>query len=145
VRDGLGSERRRYADVRPAVPGASRLEQLQEVRAMERPVTREDPDVRRFWGAIPFDAWLKISGPTFAVMTLGFGVLWNGQQQTTQRIIDLEQGTTERILRMQEETTAKILALQESTTARIVELQESTTDRILEMQRQILDLNPRRS
>jgi hypothetical protein len=66
---------------------------------MEHPVRREDSDVRHFWDAIPLSAWLKISGPTFAVMTLGFGVLWNAQRETTQRIIDLEQATTERILR----------------------------------------------
>jgi len=107
-----------------------RLEQIQEERAMERPARPDGIDVRRFWDAIPFGAWLKISGPTFAVMTLGFGVLWSAQQETTQRILDLQQSTTERILRMQAETTAKILVLQ-----------ENTTDRILEMQRQILELH----
>jgi TolA-binding protein len=91
---------------------------------------REDQDVHAFWTRIPFGAWLKISGPTFAVMALGFGAMWNAQQATTQQILDLQQSTTQ-----------QILELQESTTDRILELQESTTDRILDMQQQILDMN----
>ena len=89
-----------------------RLEQIVEKLPMDRDAHHP------FWDRIPFSAWLKLSGPAFAVMALGFGVLWNGQQQTTQRILDL----------------------QESTTDRILELQRTTTERLLGMQQQILDL-----
>jgi len=97
-----------------------RLEHLFQERAMERAsdTDRLDRLADRIWARVPFSAWLKISGPTFAVLALGFMALWNAQQATTQRILDL----------------------QESTTDRILELQQSTTDRILEMQQQILDL-----
>ena len=66
-----------------------RLEQLFEGGEMAGPSAskRIDPDVQRFWARIPFSAWLKISGPTFAVMALGFGALWNAQQATTQQIL----------------------------------------------------------
>lgn len=141
-----------------------RLEQLLDERAME-PASRPPSDqgaatnrdagaeqgLHPFWDAIPFSAWLKISGPTFAVMALGFGTVWSARQETTQQILDLEQSTTDRILQMQretsgeilrvqQETTAKILRAQQETTAKILALQESTTDRILEIQGRILDL-----
>jgi hypothetical protein len=68
-----------------------RLEHLFEEREMDRPSApdRSDDDTHRFWARIPFGAWLKISGPTFAVMALGFGAMWNAQQATTQQILDL--------------------------------------------------------
>jgi hypothetical protein len=120
-----------------------RLEHLFEERTMDRPSAsdRSEDDVHRFWARIPFAAWLKISGPTFAVMVLGFGALWNAQQATTQQIMDLQQSTTSRILELQESTAAKIFELQESTTDRILEMQQTTTDRMLDMQQQILDMN----
>lgn len=90
---------------------AARIERLEGIVA-ERSMTHP------FWDRIPFDAWLKLSGPGFAVMALGFGVLWNAQQQTAERILDLQATTTDRIL----------------------ELQRDTTDRLLAMQQQILDL-----
>jgi anti-sigma-K factor RskA len=102
----------------------ARLERQQEERAMS-----QKPGVHSLWHKIPFSAWLRISGPTFAVMALGFGVLWNAQQETSLRILDLQQSTTD-----------KILALQETTTDRILEMQRTTTDRLLEMQQQLLDL-----
>lgn len=134
-----------------------RLEQLFEERVMDpAAIPPSHPDAadsgaHAFWSAIPFGAWLKISGPTFAVMALGFGTAWSAQQETTRQILDLEQSTTDRILQMQretsgeilrvqEETSGEILRVQEETTAKILALQESTTDRILEIQRQILDL-----
>jgi hypothetical protein len=104
-----------------------RLERRLQERSMQRTPASDAPDplVRRIWSSIPFSAWLKISGPTFAVMALGFGVLWNAQQATTQRILDVQESTTARILEVQN---------------RILELQESTTDRLLDMQQQILEM-----
>ncbi len=106
-----------------------RLERLFEEGGMS-----DHSDVHSFWSQIPFSAWLKISGPTFAVMALGFGVVWNAQQATTQQLIDLEERTTDRIL-----------ALQQATTDRILAHQRETTDRILEMQQQMLDLHRERN
>jgi len=109
-----------------------RLEHLFEERAMERaPATDElDRVADRFWARMPFSVWLKISGPTFAVMALGFTALWDAQQATTDRILAMEQATANRILEMQE-----------STADRIMQLQQSTTDRILDLQQQMLDLH----
>lgn len=108
---------------------------------MPERVASDEDAVHRFWQRIPFGAWLKISGPTFAVMALGFGLLWNAQQETVRRILEVEQATTERILETQRATTERILEVQRETTGRILDLQESTTDRILAMQQQILDLH----
>lgn len=92
---------------------------------------------RHAWERIPFSAWLKISGPTFAVMALGFTALWNAQQATTQRIMELQ------------ESLQRILEMEQTTTDRILEMQRTTTDRILELQQQRLDLHaeerPKRS
>jgi outer membrane murein-binding lipoprotein Lpp len=64
----------------------ARVDQLeQEVRALESSFSGS---VRRADGRggesgmdrISFAVWLQITGPTFATMVLGFGVLWNSQQ-----------------------------------------------------------------
>ena len=52
-----------------------RLEHLFEEREMTRPNPAEGDGAHRFWARIPFSAWLKISGPTFAAMALGFAAL----------------------------------------------------------------------
>lgn len=38
---------------------------------------------------ISFAGWLKLSGPTFAVMVLGFTLLWNAQQATNAQMLEL--------------------------------------------------------
>ena len=89
---------------------------------------RIDELVKRIWADIPLGAWLKISGPTFAVMALGFGCMWSAHQATTDRIIAL-----------QESTTQKILDAQDSMLERILEVERETTDRILELQQKMLE------
>jgi len=118
-----------------------RLERRLGGREMEERLAGDEDAVHRFWRRIPFGAWLKLSGPTFAVMALGFGLLWNAQQETMQRILEVEQSTTEGILEVHRSTTERILDVQQATTDRILHLQRSTTDRILEMQQQVLDLH----
>lgn len=141
---------------------ARRVEKLErllgEADMGEHASEERDDLAQRFWRRIPFSGWLKISGPTFALMALGFGLLWDAQQETTQRILDLQDSTTSRILAVQQETADKILAAQQETSdkilasqrettarilevqERIMEMQESTADRLLDMQQQILDL-----
>lgn len=108
---------------------------------------REREDVHRFWRRIPFGAWLKISGPTFAVMALGFGLVWDAQQETTRQIMALQRETSDKILAHQRQITDRIIAHEQETAARvfeiqerILEMQESTTGRLLEMQEQILEI-----
>ncbi len=117
----------------------ARLEQLLEARDMTRP-SDEAATAAHVWNRIPFSAWLKISGPTFAVMAAGFGFLWSAQQETTARITEVQQELTAQILETQRETTAQIMAVQRESTAQIRELQQETTAQILEVQREILDL-----
>ena len=113
---------------------AARIERLEQT--MSRAHLNADP-----FAKISFAGWLKISGPTFAVMALGFGALWNAQQATTQQIMDLQQDTTQQIMDLQQVTTQRIFEMQEETAAKILALQETTTDQILGLQQQILDLH----
>lgn len=39
---------------------------------------------------ISFTAWLQITGPTFATLLVGFGVLWNAQQVTTGDLLEVQ-------------------------------------------------------
>ena len=38
---------------------------------------------------ISLAAWLQITGPTFAVMVIGFGLLWNSQQTMTAQLLQV--------------------------------------------------------
>jgi septal ring factor EnvC (AmiA/AmiB activator) len=63
-------------------------------------VERLERDVRRLAGAaavdrredpvnrITFLGWLKLSGPTFAVMVFGFGLLWQSQQALSGQMLE---------------------------------------------------------
>ncbi len=138
----------------------ARIERLEAAEhEHEEAVVARPHEADRFWSHIPFGAWLKLSGPSFALMALGFGLLWNGQQVTTQRILDLQESTTDRILDLQEritdvqvstaqqinqvqrETAAQISAVQRETAAQIIQVQRETTDRLLEMQQRLIDLH----
>jgi outer membrane murein-binding lipoprotein Lpp len=48
----------------------------------------EDPVDR-----LSFRGWLKLSGPTFAVMVFGFGLLWQAQQANTAQLMELSRAT----------------------------------------------------
>jgi len=70
---------------------SARLERLEHgfaeiADAMNRPSAHpsEDPLAR-----ISLAAWLKLSGPTFAVMVFGFTLLWNAQQATSAQMLEM--------------------------------------------------------
>lgn len=75
--------------------------------AIARP---EDPVDR-----LSFRGWLKVSGPTFAVMVFGFGLLRQAQQANT----------------------AQLMELSRSTNAQIAELSRSTNEQLLELSRTV--------
>ena len=133
------------------VQRVARLEQALQERDMA-PRTERELDVERFWARIPFSAWLKVSGPTFAVMAAGFGFLWNAQQETTLHITGVQRELTAEIMRVQRETSAEIMQVQRELSAQIMEVQRettaqimahqrTTTDQILDLQRQMLELH----
>jgi septal ring factor EnvC (AmiA/AmiB activator) len=53
------------------------------------PARPEDPVNR-----LTFRGWLRLSGPTFAVMVFGFGLLWQSQQATTAQLQELTRSTS---------------------------------------------------
>lgn len=62
------------------------LEELARIMA-RRPAGSDsngDPLAR-----ISFSAWLRISGPTFAVMVFGFTLLWNAQQTASAQLFEV--------------------------------------------------------
>jgi len=38
-------------------------------------------------------SWLAVTGPVFAALALGFGLLWNGQQATNAHMLELSRTT----------------------------------------------------
>ena len=73
----------------------ARLERLEHhfaelADAMNRPSTQPSADPL---ARISLAAWLKVSGPTFAVMVFGFTLLWNAQQTTNAQMLELSRTT----------------------------------------------------
>lgn len=58
------------------------------VDAATAPARVEDPV-----DGLSFRGWLKLSGPTFAVMVFGFGLLWQAQQANTAQLQELSRST----------------------------------------------------
>jgi septal ring factor EnvC (AmiA/AmiB activator) len=77
----------------------------------------EDPVDR-----LSFRGWLRVSGPTFAVMVFGFGLLWQAQQANTAQLMDLSRATNAQIAELSRSTNAQISELTRSTNAQFVEL-----------------------
>jgi len=65
-----------------------RLDRLEhDVRALSSAVAR--PVGRATVNDLSFRGWLKISGPTLAVMAFGFGLLWSGQQAHSAQLLEV--------------------------------------------------------
>jgi archaellum component FlaC len=140
----------------PEVPGipsmqtsnedlVTRLERLEhDVGDLSSTVSRMVPAADRtpehghaMWGRIPFAAWLKLSGPTFAVMALGFTLLWNAQQATQVQILEVQRGTQTQLVEMQRANQAQFVEMQRAIHAQLLEMQEATHAQLLEMNRSI--------
>ena len=105
----------------------ARLERLeQRIEEMDRVERRSKADP-----SAPVEArisprgWLAVTGPVFAALPLGFGVLWNAQQTNTSRMLDLNETTNARMLELHKSTTAHLIELTR-TTARL----EATSERL---------------
>jgi exonuclease VII small subunit len=73
----------------------ARLERLEHhfaelADAMNRPSTHPSADPL---ARISLAAWLKVSGPTFAVMVFGFTLLWNAQQTSYAQMLEITRTT----------------------------------------------------
>jgi septal ring factor EnvC (AmiA/AmiB activator) len=102
-----------------------RIERLErDVRRLAEagPPTRRENLVNQ----LSFLGWLKISGPTFAVMVFGFGLLWQAQQANTAQLMELSRSTN-----------AQIAELSRSTNAQITELSRSMNEQFAELNRAI--------
>lgn len=62
------------------------LEELARTVARPPATSRRDEDPL---ARISLGAWLRISGPTFAVMLSGFTLLWNAQQATSAQLLEV--------------------------------------------------------
>jgi krueppel-like factor 15 len=91
---------------------ASRLRQLerelQELAAAvsHRPSTPDGDLADR----ISFRAWMRISAPTFAVMALGFPLLWSAQQASSAQMLEMSRslGRLDGAVASLEATTARV-------------------------------------
>jgi hypothetical protein len=75
-----------------------RIERLErDVRRLvqARALRPEDPVDR-----LSFRGWLKLSGPTFAVMVFGFGLLWQAQQANTAQLMELSRSTNAQLVEL---------------------------------------------
>lgn len=81
-----------------------RIERLE--RTMSRAHLNTDP-----FAKISCAGWLKVSGPTFAVMLCGFTLLWNSQETMRGQMLELNDATNDRMLQLHESSTAQILEL----------------------------------
>ncbi len=104
-----------------------RLERLERQFAeMDRVAQRSSTEPSaRIEARISLRTWLAVTGPIFAALALGFGVLWNAQQVNTSRMIDLNGATNARMLELHKSTTAHLIELTR-TTARL----EATSERL---------------
>jgi uncharacterized protein HemX len=97
--------------------------QLAELdQAVKRTPTQpaSDPLVR-----ISPTGWLKVTGPVFAVMALGSGLLWNGQRTLGTSLLAMQDSLHVAMRETQESTHAQLIELTR-TTARL----EATTERL---------------
>jgi hypothetical protein len=65
-----------------------RFAELDDVKNRPPMQSTADPLAR-----ISFASWLKLSGPTYAVMVFGFTLLWNAQQTTNVQMLELSRTT----------------------------------------------------
>ena len=98
---------------------AARIERLEQT--MSRAHLNADP-----FAKMSFAGWLKLSGPSFAVMLCGFTLLWNSQETMRSQMLELNGATNTRMLDLNESTNARMLELHESSTAQILELSRVT-------------------
>jgi hypothetical protein len=75
---------------------------------------------------VSFAGWLKISGPSFAVMLCGFTLLWNSQETMRSQMLELNGATNTRMLELHDATDTRMLELHQSSTAQILELSRVT-------------------
>ena len=106
----------------------ARLERLeQRIEEMDRVESRSKADPSaRVDARISPSGWLAVTGPVFAALALGFGLLWNAQQTNTSRMLELNETTNARMLELHKSTTARMLELHKSTTAHLIELTRTT-------------------
>jgi len=65
-----------------------RLDRLEhDVRALSSALAR--PVGSATMNDLSFRGWLRISGPTFAVMVFGFGLLWSAQQAFSAQLLEV--------------------------------------------------------
>ena len=98
---------------------AARIERLEQT--MSRAHLNADP-----FAKMSFAGWLKLSGPSFAVMLCGFTLVWNSQETMRSQMLELNGATNTRMLDLNESTNARMLELHESSTAQILELSRVT-------------------
>jgi uncharacterized protein HemX len=105
----------------------ARLERLeQRIEEMDRVESRSKADPSaRVDARISPSGWLAVTGPVFAALALGFGLLWNAQQTNTSRMLELNETTNARMLELHKSTTAHLIELTR-TTARL----EATSERL---------------
>jgi uncharacterized protein HemX len=105
----------------------ARLERLeQRIEEMDRVESRSKADPSaRVDARISPSGWLAVTGPVFAALALGFGLLWNAQQTNTSRMLELNETTNARMLELHKSTTAHLIELTR-TTARL----EATGERL---------------
>ncbi len=124
---------------RPEVPGerswrrpprdlAARIERLEQT--MSRAHLNADPFAR-----ISFAGWLKVSGPSFAVMLCGFTLLWNSQQTMRSQMLAPDGANNPRMLALNGANNPRMLALTEGVHARMLEFQAATNAQLLELTR----------
>jgi outer membrane murein-binding lipoprotein Lpp len=106
---------------------AARIERLEQT--MSRAHLNADP-----FAKISFAGWLKVSGPSFAVMLCGFTLLWNSQESMRSQMLELNGATNTRMLELNEGINARMLELNEGIHVRMLELNEGIHARMLEFQ-----------
>jgi hypothetical protein len=106
---------------------AARIERLEQT--MSRAHLNADP-----FAKISFAGWLKVSGPSFAVMLCGFTLLWNSQETMRSQMLELNGATNTRMLELNERTDTRMLDVNEGINARVLELNEGIHARMLEFQ-----------
>jgi hypothetical protein len=105
---------------------AARIERLEQT--MSRAHLNADP-----FAKISFAGWLKVSGPSFAVMLCGFTLLWNSQETMRSQMLELNGATNTRMLELNERTDTRMLDVNEGINARVLELNEGIHVRMLEL------------
>jgi len=119
-----------YSRSRPEVPGRTAVETTTQdlvarIERLEQTMSRAQLNADPF-AKMSFAGWLKLSGPTFAVMLCGFTLLWNSQETMRSQMLELNGATNTRMLDLNESTNARMLELHESSTAQILELSRVT-------------------